>query len=120
MAKKILIVEDEKSIAKAMELKLNHSGFECRTVFDGEEALKVLKTEKFDLIILDLIMPKKDGFATMEEIKKLGIKTPVIVSSNLSQEEDFKKAKELGEVDFFVKSNIPISEIVENIKKYLK
>lgn len=117
--KKILIAEDEKPIAKAMELKLNHSGFEARTVFDGDEALEALGKEEFDLVVLDLIMPKRDGFSTLAEIKKRGIKAPVIISSNLSQEEDLAKAKELGAVDFFIKSNTPINEIVENIKKYL-
>jgi len=118
--KKILIAEDEKPIAKAMELKLVHSGFEVQVAFDGEEALEALKKEEFDLVILDLIMPKRDGFSTLQEIKKRGIKIPVIISSNLSQEEDFKKAKELGAVDFFIKSNTPINDIVESIKKYLK
>jgi CheY-like chemotaxis protein len=64
-------------------------------------------------------MPVKDGFTTLKEIKAQGIKTPIIISSNLSQEEDLKKAKDLGAIDFFIKSNTPISEIVENIKKYL-
>lgn len=117
--KKILVVEDEKPIAKAMELKLNGSGFEAKVAFNGKEALELLKKEKFDLVILDLIMPEMDGFETLVEIKKRGIKTKVIVSSNLSQEEDFKKSKQLGAVDFFIKSDTPISEIVENIKKYL-
>lgn len=117
--KKILIAEDEKPIAKAMELKLNHSGFEARAVFDGEEALEALAKEKFDLVVLDLIMPKRDGFSTLSEIKKRGIKVPVIISSNLSQEEDKEKAKNMGAIDFFIKSNTPINEIVDNIKKYL-
>lgn len=117
--KKILVVEDEKPIAKAMELKLNSSGFEAKVAFNGKEALEALKKEQFDLVILDLIMPEMDGFTTLAEIKKKNIKTKVIVSSNLSQEEDFKKAKQLGAVDFFIKSDTPISEIVENIKKYL-
>lgn len=118
--KRILIAEDEKPISKAMELKLVHSGFEARTVFDGEEALEALAKENFDLVVLDLIMPKRDGFSTLEEMKKRGIKVPVVISSNLSQEEDLQKAKDLGAIDFFIKSNTPINEIVESIKKYLK
>ena len=118
--KKILVVEDERAIAKAMELKLKSSGFEAMVAFDGLEALKILKKEKFDLIIIDLVMPKLDGFGTLEEIKKMKVKTPIIVSSNLNQEEDMMRAKELGAVDFFVKSNIPISKLVENIKKIIE
>ncbi|MFZ2192698.1 MAG: response regulator [Candidatus Moraniibacteriota bacterium] len=117
--RKILVVEDERAIAKAMELKLNFSGFKASVAYNGLEALEILKKEKFDLIIVDLIMPKLDGFGTMRAIKELKIKTPIVVSSNLNQDEDLKKAKELGAVDFFVKSNIPISKLVENIKKIL-
>jgi len=118
--KKILVVEDERAIAKAMELKLKSSGFEAMVAFDGLEALKILKKEKFDLIIIDLVMPRLDGFGTLEEIKKMKIKTPVVVSSNLNQEEDMIRAKELGVADFFVKSNIPISKLVEKIKKIIE
>lgn len=117
--KKVLVAEDEKPIAKAMELKLKHSGFEPTIAIDGEEALKILKTEKFDIIVIDLMMPKVDGFGVLEGVKKMGIKTPIIVSSNLSQKEDFKKAKELGAVDYFVKSNTPITNLLDNIKKIL-
>lgn len=117
--RKVLVIEDERAIAKAMELKLNFSGFKASVAYNGLEALEILKKEKFDLIIVDLIMPKLDGFGTMKAIKELKIKTPIIVSSNLNQDEDLKKAKELGAVDFFVKSNIPISKLIENIKKIL-
>jgi DNA-binding NarL/FixJ family response regulator len=65
-------------------------------------------------------MPKRDGFSTLEEIKKRGIKVPVVISSNLSQEEDLEKAKRLGAIDFFIKSNTPINKIVESIRKYLE
>lgn len=117
--KRILVAEDERPIAKAMELKLNHSGFDVRVAFDGEEALKILETEKFDLILLDLVMPKMNGFQTLQEIKNRGIETPVVVSSNLSQEEDLKKAQDLGAIDFLIKSDTQISEIVERIKEYV-
>ena len=117
--KRILVVEDERPIAKAMELKLNFSGFEAKVAYNGLEALEILKKEKFDLIVVDLIMPKMDGFGTIKAIKEMKVKTPIVVSSNLNQEEDLKKAKELGAVDFFVKSNIPITKLVENIKKIL-
>lgn len=119
IAKKILIIEDEKPMAKALELKLNKSGLETRVVFNGEDALQLLAKEKFDMILLDLVMPKMDGFAVLKELKSREIKTPVIVTSNLGQEEDAKKAKELGAIDYFIKSNTPIAQLVEYIKKYL-
>jgi DNA-binding response OmpR family regulator len=116
----ILIAEDERAIAKALNLKLNHEGFETKLVFNGREALDLLNEEKFDLLILDLIMPRLDGFGVLAEIKSKGLKVPVIVASNLSQAEDISKAKEMGAVDFFVKSDTPVAEIVEKIKKYFK
>jgi len=119
MNKRVLIVDDERPLAKALELKLTHEGIEAKAVFDGVEAIDILKSEKFDLILLDLVMPKKDGFQVLGDIKKLKITTPVIVSSNLSQEEDIAKAKELGAVNYFVKSDTTLAEIVELTESYL-
>lgn len=76
MNKKILVAEDEKPMAKAMELKLSHSGFDVKTVFNGEEALAILAQENFDLIFIDLIMPKLDGFHVLEELKKKKFYSP--------------------------------------------
>ena len=118
--KKILIAEDEKPMANALKAKLESSGFEVEIASDGEMALSILAKGKIDLMLLDLIMPKKDGFSVLTELKKTGNKTPVVISSNLSQESDVKKTKELGAVDFFVKSDTPIVEVVEKIKKILK
>lgn len=117
---KILIAEDEKAIGSALNLKLNHEGFEAKVAFNGKEALSLLESEKFDLLILDLIMPQLDGFGVLKEIKAKGIKTPVMVISNLSQTADISKAKDLGAVDFLIKSDTPVAEIVEKIKKYFK
>jgi DNA-binding response OmpR family regulator len=117
--KKILVVDDEKPLAKALDLKLTHEGFEAKVAFDGEEALALLEQEKFDLIILDIMMPKVDGFGVMAELKKRGIMTPVIVSSNLSQGEDVEKLKSAGAIDYYIKSDVPIAEVVERVKKVL-
>ncbi len=119
MNKKILIAEDEKPMARALELKLNHSGFDAKAVFDGTEAIAALEKEKFDLIILDLIMPEMDGFGVLLELKKRKIKTPVIVISSLSQQEDIDRVKELGVKDYFVKSSIPIAKFVSHIKRVI-
>ncbi len=118
--KKILVVDDEKPLANALVLKLAHEGFEATAVYDGEQAIDALDKDKYDLILLDLIMPAMDGFSVLEKIKEKGIKSPVVVSSNLSQNEDFNKAKSLGAVDFFVKSDTPISDIIGKINKILE
>jgi DNA-binding response OmpR family regulator len=103
-------------MANALSLKLGSSGFETQVVYDGEATISALKKSKYDLIILDLVLPKKDGFSVLAELKKLKITTPVIVSSNLSQEEDIKRVRELGARDYFVKSDTTLAEIVEKVK----
>lgn len=113
---KILVAEDEKPMAKALTLKLNHSGFEAKAVFNGEDAVEELQKENYDLLILDLIMPGLDGFGVLEAIKNNQIKVSVIVASNLGQPEDLEKAKSLGAVDYFVKSDTPLSKIVKTIE----
>jgi len=104
----------------ALDLKLKHEGFETKVVFNGKEAVDLLEKEKFDLLVLDLIMPQLDGFGVLKSIKEKGIKISVIVSSDLSQPEDINKAKDLGAVDFFIKSNMSVVEMVEKIKEYFK
>ncbi len=118
--KKILIIEDEKPMARALELKLARAGFEATSASNGEDGLAMLEKETFALILLDLVMPKMDGFSVLGELKQKNIQTPVIILSNLSQEDDEKRAKALGAKDFFIKSNTPIAAIVEQVNKFLK
>lgn len=115
--KRILIVEDERPLAHALELKLNHEGYETAVASTGKEGLEKALTGKFDLILLDLILPEMDGFAVMLELRSKKIKTPVVVLSNLGQDEDRKKAKDLGVIDYLVKSNAPLAEIISLVKK---
>ena len=115
--KKILVAEDEKAISKALILKLSHAGFEATPAYDGESALDLMAKEKFDLLLLDLMMPKLDGLNVLSQMKIKGLTTPVIVTTNLGQEEDIKKAKELGAMDYFIKSDTALAEIVDKIKK---
>jgi DNA-binding response OmpR family regulator len=123
--KRILIAEDEKAIAKAIRLKLESEGFEIESVYDGVEAIQKIEEDKkvkksFDFMLLDIVMPNKNGFDVLEHLKKNKIKTPpVFVLSNLSQEEDSVKAKELGAVEFIIKSNTPLKEIISKIKSYI-
>lgn len=117
--KKILIIEDEKTLARALELKLSHAGFAVTAVFNGEDGVALLLKESFSLILLDLLMPKMDGFGVLTILKEKNIRTPVMVLSNLSQEDDLKRTQELGAKDFFIKSNTPISTILEHVNKLL-
>ena|SRR5579883_722409 len=117
--KKILVVEDEKPIAKALRLKLESSGFEVTSAFNGNEALELLGKGTFDLIILDLVMPGIDGFTVLSELKQRKLAMPVIAASNLGQMEDIKRAKDLGAGNYFVKSNTSLAQIVDLVKKEL-
>ncbi|MFH1192136.1 MAG: response regulator [bacterium] len=120
LKKKILIIEDEKPMARALELKLARAGFEATSASNGEDGLAILEKETFALILLDLVMPKMDGFSVLGALKQKNIQTPVIILSNLSQEDDEKRTKELGAKDFFIKSNTPIAEIVERVNKFFE
>ena len=117
--KSVLIVEDEKPLARALELKVEHCGFTAKSVFNGKEAMDLLSKEKFDLILLDLIMPVMDGFEVLQKMKEQNLKIPVIVLTNLGQTEDAKKAKELGAVDYFIKSNTAIADVIKHIDTVL-
>src|SRR3989338_8934758 len=113
MNRKILIAEDEKPMANALSLKLQSAGFETDVVNDGEAAIGALKDSTYDLLILDLVMPKRDGFAVLEELKKMNTTMPVIVASNLGQEEDKTRAMALGAKDYFIKSDTTLATIIE-------
>jgi two-component system, OmpR family, alkaline phosphatase synthesis response regulator PhoP len=119
--KKILLAEDDKFISRAYEDGLGKAGFEVVVANDGGEAIAKVKSEKPDIVLLDLIMPTKNGFEVLEELKldpDLS-KIPVVVLSNLGQDSDVKKSKDLGAVDYLVKSNFSMKEVIEKIKFYL-
>jgi DNA-binding response OmpR family regulator len=119
--KKILIVEDDKFLANAYRVKLTKAGFETQLATDGDEAIKVLESFRPDLIILDLVMPVKDGFTTLKELKEHeSYKTiPVIIASNLGQKEDREKALGLGASDFVVKSDINLNDLISKINSHI-
>jgi DNA-binding response OmpR family regulator len=118
--KKILIIEDEKTLARALELKLGRSGYVISVVSNGEDGIELLKNDSFSLVLLDLIMPKMDGFTFLETLNSLNIKTPVMVLTNLSHENDIERTKKFGAKDFFIKSNTPMETILKRIKEILK
>jgi DNA-binding response OmpR family regulator len=119
--KKILIVEDDEAINNMYQTKIKQEGHEVLSAFNGSDALAVAKKEKPDLILLDVILPQLDGFSILEELResKENAKTPIIMLTNLSTEEDKEKAKKLGATDYVVKANLTPTEVNEIVKKYL-
>lgn len=114
---RILVVDDDKQLNRMLEFQLNKAGFITKTASDGEAALEILRKEQFDLVFLDLVMPKLSGFDVLLEMRRLGIQTPVAVLSMLRQEEDVRRAKELGATEYFVKSSGFVTEAVKYAEK---
>lgn len=121
MQKKILIIEDEEILLNILKKKLIGEGFEVLTALDGEEGLKVIKEKKPDLILLDILMPKKTGFEVMEEkIKDPEIKDiPIIIVSNSGQPVELERAKALGAKDCLVKTEFDPQEVVDKVKQQI-
>ena len=117
--KRILIIEDEKPLAHALELKMTHEGYETVVCSTGEAGLKEALTGTYQLILLDLILPGIDGFTILQEMQGKKVKAVIIILSNLGQDEDRAKAKEFGAKDYLIKSNVPLSDIVKVVKAAL-
>lgn len=114
-----MVCDDEKAINHALELKLGHENFSVVTASNGNQCLEAMGKDKFDLVLLDLVLPEKDGFEVLEELKKRGNKVPIIIISNLGQEEDIQRVHSLGVSYYLIKSNTPLVEIVEKVKEVL-
>lgn len=119
---RILIVEDENFLVQALEDNLTAEGYAVDIARDGEEAVKKIGKKEPSLVLLDLLLPKKNGFFVLEEIKKnpKWKLIPVIVLSNLGEDGVIKRALEMGADDYFVKSQHPIQEVIEKVKDYLE
>lgn len=119
--KKVLIVEDERMLTEMYATKFAMEGFDVEKAFDGSEGLAKARVANADVILLDIIMPKLDGFAVLKEIKKdEKLKgTPVLLLTNLGQDDDVKRGKELGADDYFVKSNHTPADVVMKAKEML-
>ncbi len=118
-AKKILIAEDEKPLSRALSLKLGKVGILADVASDGDEVKRLVEQGGYDLILMDLMMPRHDGFAVMEAMKARGDATPVVILSNLSQDSDRNRAALAGATRYFVKSDITLGEIVIYLKETL-
>ncbi|MEK7545912.1 MAG: response regulator [Patescibacteria group bacterium] len=118
---KILVVEDETFLVKIYAVKLKKEGFDVSIANDGEEAVRLAQEIEPDIILLDLILPKMNGFEALEKMRASSANktTPVIVLSNLGQEEDIKRAEALGADSYLVKANFSIQDIVAKIRETL-
>jgi DNA-binding response OmpR family regulator len=123
---KILLVEDDPFLIDIYQKKLKDSGFEIEVARDGERALKILKEKNFDLMLLDIVLPRIDGWKILEEIremkkeKKYLEKMKIVIWSNLGEKEDIKKGLSLGATSYLIKANFTPSEVVREIEKLLK
>jgi len=122
MAKKILVIEDDKFLRELIIRKLLDNGFVTVEAGNGEEGIKKVKEEKPDLILLGLILPSIDGFEVLSQIKKdENLKfIPVVILSNLGQKEEVEKGLKMGAIDYLIKAHFTPGEIIEKIKNILK
>ena len=118
---KILIVEDEITLQKSLSEALTNAGYETASALDGTRGLELAKSENPDLILLDLIMPKLDGFGTLKALKENDETSaiPVIILTNLEETEDVQKAIELGATTYLVKSDYGLDEVVKKVEGIL-
>ncbi|KKU10192.1 MAG: Phosphate regulon transcriptional regulatory protein PhoB [Parcubacteria group bacterium GW2011_GWB1_46_8] len=114
----ILIVEDEIFLANLLLLRFQKENFEVVQAFSGTEALKKLEEISPDLVLLDLILPNKNGFEVLEEVSQnpQWRTIPVIIVSNLGQESDIERGKQFGAMDYYVKARLSIDELVKKVK----
>lgn len=119
---KILFVEDELSLQKTMTDFLKSEKYEVVNAYDGESGLTAAQKEKPDLILLDLIIPKMDGFSVLASLKSNPETSaiPVIVLTNLEGTKDVEQALELGATTYLVKANYTLEEVISKIKDSLK
>ncbi len=119
---KVLIVEDEQTLLDMYSLKLSKENFEVVKAADGQEGLEKAKSEKPDIILLDIMLPKIDGFQVLKNLRETkGFKnTPIIMLTNLGQNEDKQKGKQFGATDYLVKADTTPTDVVEKINSLIK
>ena len=120
--RRILLVEDDRFLRKAAEAALRRNGFTVLTATDGEEALRMARAEIPDLVLLDLIMPKMQGFEVLRALKQepATAAVPVVVLSNLGQDSDVRQALEGGAAAYLVKANLALDELVRRVQEILE
>lgn len=120
-AKKIVVIEDDRILLKALNVELLSDNFEVLSASDGVAGLELVKKEKPNLVLLDLVLPKMHGFDVLKALKedKTTKKIPVVILSNLGQDSDVKKGLELGAKDYYKKAATDLSDLAKKIKKIL-
>lgn len=116
-AKRILLVEDDSFLAGMYVTKLTLEGFTVELATDGKQGLKLAKEFRPDLILLDIILPKMDGFAVLQTLKadRATKDIPVLLLTNVGQKESVKKGLGLGAADYLIKAHFLPSEVIEKI-----
>jgi DNA-binding response OmpR family regulator len=119
--KKVLVAEDDVFLSQLLSTRLEKAGINVLKAFDGEEALNLIKKERPDLILLDIILPKKSGFEVAEEVASNPMlrTIPIIITSNLGQDSDVERGIALGVVEYLVKAKINIEDLVAKVQVYL-
>ena len=117
--KTILITDDDEFLTSMYELSLKKDGVRVVVAHDGEQALAQMEKEKPDLMLLDLLMPKMDGFSVLQHMKEKNIHVPVVILSNLKGEMDQKRCKELGAKDYYCKSDMDLDALTAKVKALL-
>lgn len=110
-------------VVKMYQRKLTMEGFDLRVAFNGEEGLAALAKDRPDIVLLDIMMPKMNGFEMLKRIKKDELRkdVPVVMLTNLGDRaEDIQKCKELGALDYWVKASLPLKDMVERIRKIMQ
>jgi two-component system alkaline phosphatase synthesis response regulator PhoP len=117
---KILVVDDEKEVVAGLKKALENNDFEVITAYDGVEGLKKAFEERPSLILLDIMMPKKDGFTMLKELRmhELGRNVPVVILSVKGESHALLKSQELGSVDYIIKP-YSVREVIDCVKRYL-
>ncbi|MDD3190479.1 MAG: response regulator [Candidatus Pacebacteria bacterium] len=121
MAKKILVVEDEATLQKALIEVLEQAEYEVASALDGERGWELAVEEKPDLILLDIILPKMDGFEVLRNLKgnPETAKIPIIILTNLSDLNDIQKALDLGANTYLVKADFHLEDVLRKIEQTL-
>ncbi len=120
--KKIIIVEDDQSLQNALSEVISREGFEVESAFDGEEAIKTIGKYKPDLVLLDIILPKKNGYDVLQKLKKdpETKSIPVMILTNLEEVDNVQKALDLGATNYLVKSDFSLKDVMGKIREILK
>lgn len=118
---KLLIVEDEDVLVRVLQEKFEEENFKVSVARDGSLVLPLVKKSKPDMILLDILLPKINELEVLESLKNDSSlrDIPVIIMSNLDDEQKVEKALKLGAVDYMIKTQHPINEVVEKVNKYI-